>query len=128
MRFCQIIKYNLRNGRFEGVISEAPESSIPQVIFDYLAEEIFQKFDDATQEFLLCTAYLPNMTAQMAVELSSNKQSGKLLAKLFFAALQARFVLLQGDASLDGRARSNNLCRSRLGPGGKIAPGRETIG
>ena len=68
--------------RTEGVISEAPESSIPQVIFDYLAEEIFQKFDDATQEFLLCTAYLPNMTAQMAAELSSNKQSGKLLAKL----------------------------------------------
>jgi DNA-binding SARP family transcriptional activator len=41
----------------------------PSVIFDYLAEEVLQRFKPATQEALLRLAYLPQITEAMADEL-----------------------------------------------------------
>ena len=41
----------------------------PSVIFDYLAEEIFEKFDPTVREFLLRAAYLPQITTPMAAQL-----------------------------------------------------------
>jgi LuxR family maltose regulon positive regulatory protein len=41
----------------------------PSVIFDYLAEEIFQNFEPPTREFLLHAGYLPQITLSMAARL-----------------------------------------------------------
>ncbi len=41
----------------------------PTVIFDYLAEEIFEKFGLAVREFLLQAAYLPQVTTAMISQL-----------------------------------------------------------
>ena len=44
-------------------------TAVPTVIFDYLAEEIFQKLAPAVRESLLRLAYLPQITRSMAEKL-----------------------------------------------------------
>ncbi len=57
--------------------------STPQLVFDYLAGEIFEKTDAATREVLLTTAFLPQMTADMARTLSGQPDAGERLDQLF---------------------------------------------
>lgn len=57
--------------------------STPELVFDYLAGEIFQKTGAATRDLMLATAYLPQMTASMAEKLTGNTASGALLADLY---------------------------------------------
>ncbi len=66
----------------QGRISDPPGASSRQLVFDYLAGEIFQKSDARTQQFLLHTAYLPEMTGAIARELSGDEASEALLAGL----------------------------------------------
>ncbi|MCG6875371.1 MAG: winged helix-turn-helix domain-containing protein [Betaproteobacteria bacterium] len=54
----------------------------PQLVFDYLAGEIFQKADKHTRALLLSTAYLSHMTANMARELSGQEDAGTRLAEM----------------------------------------------
>ena len=56
--------------------------STPQLVFDYLAGEIFDKADAGMRELMLTTAYLPQMTAEMACALSGQKDAGERLAEL----------------------------------------------
>jgi len=63
--------------------SERADISTPQLVFDYLAGEIFQKTDAATREVLLSTAYLPQMTAEMAMTLSGQADAGARLDHLY---------------------------------------------
>ena len=46
-----------------------PDADTPSVIFDYLAEEVLQRFNSATHEALLRLAYLPQITLGMADQL-----------------------------------------------------------
>ncbi|MDF0675559.1 MAG: BTAD domain-containing putative transcriptional regulator [Nitrospira sp.] len=55
----------------------------PQVIFDYLAREVMQRFSPEMQRFLIQTAFLPDMTAAMATRLTGNTMAGDILAKLY---------------------------------------------
>ena len=61
----------------QGMRSRAPEQTqcrsggTPTVIFDYLAEEIFEKFARPLQEFLLQASYLPQITMTMAAQLGT---------------------------------------------------------
>lgn len=57
--------------------------STPELVFDYLAGEIFQKIDARTRELLLATAYLPQMTSAMVERLTGNDNAGTLLAELY---------------------------------------------
>ena len=57
--------------------------STPQLVFDYLAGEIFQKTDMRTQELLLTTAFLPQMTVDMARSVSGQENAGERLAHLY---------------------------------------------
>lgn len=66
----------------DGGLSELPDTSAPQVIFDYLAGEVFQKLDDATRRVLLSTAYLPDITERMASAISDEPTAGDILARL----------------------------------------------
>jgi len=72
----------LEQAKVSGSIAEPPGLSTRQLVFDYFAGEIFQKSDARTQQFLLHTAYLPEMTTQIARELSGDAGTGELLADL----------------------------------------------
>lgn len=54
----------------------------PKEIFDYFASELFDKMDGEIQDFLLKTAFLPRMTAQMAEKLTGINKSGQILSDL----------------------------------------------
>jgi len=56
--------------------------SAPEMMFDYFSKEIFHSMDSQTQEFLCKTSILPNMTAEMAVKLTGNRQANSILARL----------------------------------------------
>jgi len=51
-------------------------------IFNYFANEVFDKTDEATQAFLLETAFLPVMTRTMAKELTGLSAAEHLLSRL----------------------------------------------
>ncbi|MGD8567236.1 MAG: BTAD domain-containing putative transcriptional regulator [Gammaproteobacteria bacterium] len=51
-------------------------------IFDYFAGEVFAFTDAKLQKFLLRTAFLPKMTAAMAVRLSDERDANNMLAEL----------------------------------------------
>ena len=75
-----------------GALGEAPDLATSQLVFDYLAGEIFQKSDAATQEFLLRTACLPQMSASMARSLTGEERAAAILEGLhrnnYFVALR----------------------------------------
>lgn len=73
----------LEQAGVEDASGEPQDLSTPQLVFDYLAGEIFQKSDGRTQELLLNTAYLSQMTAAMAEELTGHDDGGALLAHLY---------------------------------------------
>jgi len=72
----------LEHFRTEGKMSRLPETFTPQVIYDYLAGEIFQKLDKQTKEFLLQTACVPQMTAAMSEEITGYSSANSLLDEL----------------------------------------------
>lgn len=55
----------------------------PEVVFDYLAGEVFERIDDKTKTFLLKTAFLPGMTARMAEGFTGIPESGRILTYLY---------------------------------------------
>jgi ATP/maltotriose-dependent transcriptional regulator MalT/two-component SAPR family response regulator len=54
----------------------------PEVVFDYFAAEIVAKLDDARRDFLIKTAFLPQVSASMASALTGQTQAGCILADL----------------------------------------------
>ena len=78
-----------------GALDDAPDFSTSQLVFDYFAGEIFQKTDTGTQDFLLRTALLPQMTVGMAQQLTGDERAPRILSELhrhsyFVAMRQAR--------------------------------------
>ncbi len=51
-------------------------------LFDYFAQEIFERLDADTQRVLLETAFLPRLTAAMAEQLTGSARAGRILADL----------------------------------------------
>jgi ATP/maltotriose-dependent transcriptional regulator MalT/DNA-binding SARP family transcriptional activator len=72
----------LEQSRRAGSISALPDFSTRQVIFDYLAGEIFQATDPRTQAFLLKTALAAQMTAATAEALTGEHDAEPILAGL----------------------------------------------
>ena len=72
----------LEHSKFSGRIVDVPDDAAPQVIFDFLAGEIFDRFDVQTREFLLRIACLPRMTADLAAKLSGEPKAERLLQNL----------------------------------------------
>jgi DNA-binding SARP family transcriptional activator len=63
----------------EHMESEITGYHTPQEIFAYFTQEIFTHLDQKTRQFFLTTVYLPQMTADMAEELTGNSQAGEIL-------------------------------------------------
>ena len=120
----------------------APQDlSTPQLVFDYLAGEILQKADPRTQALLLSTAYLSQMTAEMAEELTGHDDAGRILSHLyqqnyFISLKQARpepvyqyhpllkeFLLSRADESLgrEERVRLQRLSAALLEGVGQVS-------
>jgi ATP/maltotriose-dependent transcriptional regulator MalT/DNA-binding SARP family transcriptional activator len=54
----------------------------PEEIIDYFGNELFDKTDRETQDFLLKTAFLPKMTAKMAEDLTGLSHASRILNAL----------------------------------------------
>jgi ATP/maltotriose-dependent transcriptional regulator MalT/DNA-binding SARP family transcriptional activator len=63
-------------------LSESSQGGAPQAIFDYLAGEIFEDFDPDAAEFLVRTAFLPQMTAADASAMAGEEEAGQRLTEL----------------------------------------------
>ncbi len=72
----------LEHSNTTGSIDLMPNSRAPQVVFDYLAGEIFQNFDERTRELLIKTAFVPEMTSAMAEKITGDGRADELLALL----------------------------------------------
>ena len=72
----------MERAKVSGQMSGPPELASRQVVFDYLAGEVFQKSDARTQAFLLQTAYLREMSAAIAERLTGDARAGELLEAL----------------------------------------------
>ncbi len=79
----------LEHAKLAGRMAELPGDAPPQAVFDYLAGEIFDRFEPATRDLLLRIACLPRMTAEVARALSGEALAGRLLVNL---ALNNYFV------------------------------------
>ncbi len=73
-----LLEHSLANTR----IDLMPNSRAPQVVFDYLAGEIFQNFDERTRRLLLKTAFVPEMTSRMAEEITGDPAADEILTML----------------------------------------------
>ena len=73
----------LEQSRVLGSIAEPPDPAAGQPVFDYLASEIFDRRDARTQDFLMRTAFLPQMTAGTAREVSGEERAEEILAGLY---------------------------------------------
>ncbi|MGQ0544064.1 MAG: hypothetical protein ACT4P3_01860, partial [Betaproteobacteria bacterium] len=72
----------LEQSSVSGSIAQAADLGTRKLVFDYLAGEIFQKSNERIQSFLVHTAYVPQMTARIAAELSGDAEAGQLIAEL----------------------------------------------
>ncbi len=54
----------------------------PEKIFEYFANELFEKIDEDTRDFLLKTSVLPKLTASLAEQLTGNRNADRTLCEL----------------------------------------------
>ncbi len=74
----------------------ANEHNPPEIVFDYLAQEVMNMLPQETQEILLRLAYTPFFTSSMAEQLSGNPQAPSIILGLF----HHRYFLEQRGDSL----------------------------
>jgi ATP/maltotriose-dependent transcriptional regulator MalT/DNA-binding SARP family transcriptional activator len=79
----------LEHAKLSGSLARVPDDAAPKALFDYLAGEIFDRFEPDTRDFLLRIACLPRMTAGVAEALSGYAKGARLLVNL---ALNDYFV------------------------------------
>jgi LuxR family maltose regulon positive regulatory protein len=79
----------LEHARVSGGIARLEGESTPRLLFDYLAGEVFARFEAVTRAFLLRVAPLPKMTVPVAQQASGEPRAALLLANL---ALNDYFV------------------------------------
>ncbi len=72
----------LEHARLSGRIADVPDDAAPQVVFDYLAGEIFERFEPRIREFLLRIVCLPRTSAEVAQALTGEERAGALLLNL----------------------------------------------
>jgi len=72
----------LEHSLVNGGIDLMPNSRAPQVVFDYLAGEIFENFDERTRTLMLKTAFVPELTGAMARRLADDGDAEELLSML----------------------------------------------
>ena len=79
----------LEHAKLSGELPNWPADATPRVVFDFLAGEIFERFDGKMQQFLLKLACLTRITAELAHKLTGEDKAARLLLNL---ALNNYFV------------------------------------
>jgi ATP/maltotriose-dependent transcriptional regulator MalT len=72
----------LGRGERQAEVTSLPQDVLPQVVFDYLAGELFAGLDADTREILLKTAWFQQFTASMADEFCGLTDSAAVLTRL----------------------------------------------
>jgi LuxR family maltose regulon positive regulatory protein len=68
--------------RIRGIDLAVVKGTTPEEVYSYFETELFDKTDRETQVFLLKTAFLPEMTAEMATSLTDMTQSRQIMQAL----------------------------------------------
>jgi DNA-binding SARP family transcriptional activator len=71
-----------RTVKSQDIDLEALKNLAPEKVFDYFANELFERLDGPLQDFLLKTAFVPKLTPGLAEKLTGNKAAAKILANL----------------------------------------------
>ena len=79
----------LEHAKLSGELPNWPADATPRLVFDFLAGEIFERFDGKMQQFLLKLACLTRITAELAHKLTGEDKAARLLLNL---ALNNYFV------------------------------------
>lgn len=87
----------LEHAKMTGEFAAPPDDSAPAVLFDYLASEIFERFEPASREVLLRIACLPRMTAEVATSLAGDARAARLLLNLSHNDYFVREVIAGGQ-------------------------------
>ena len=74
----------------QGIDPEALKNLAPEKVFDYFANELFDRLDRPLQDFLLKTALVPKITPGLAEALTGNKAAGKILCEFEPEELSSR--------------------------------------
>ena len=72
----------LEHAKIAGGFADFPGEAPPQVVFDYLAGEIFDRFEPQTQHFLMRMACLKRMTVEVAEKVGKTDKARRLLLNL----------------------------------------------
>lgn len=72
----------LESTRVEDAAPTSASEFFPQVVFDYFAEEIFQKQEEKMRSFLLETVFLNGTTAGLAADLTGLREADSMLSSL----------------------------------------------
>lgn len=72
----------LEHAKVSGRIAELPGDATPTVMFDYLAGEIFERFDQNIQRFLLRIACLPRTSVEVAAAITGDENAGRILLNM----------------------------------------------
>ena len=83
--------HNMTEGWAVGLILASKVSDLAQsvspnsdtAVFDYFAEEVLNKLDNKSKEFLLTTSILPNMRESVITKLTGDENAGNILASLY---------------------------------------------
>ncbi len=66
----------------EAVEPQTLPSMPPEKIFDFFANELFQKIDEEMRDFLMKTSILPKMEPSTAEQLTGNRNAARILSEL----------------------------------------------
>jgi LuxR family transcriptional regulator, maltose regulon positive regulatory protein len=83
--------------------------AVPQKMFDYLAAEIYRKLPPLEQKVLKSLAFVSDISAELAVDLSGDPKGGRILK-----ALGKRNYFVSGDSSNQQRYYLHPLLQSFL--------------
>ncbi len=72
----------LAGAGMEASITSSPANLTPDKLFDYFANEIFNKTDSSLQDVLLKTSFLQKIDSVMAEKLTGNAMAGQILERM----------------------------------------------
>ena len=72
----------LEHAKLAGRLPDLPVESAPKAVFDYLAGEVFERFDERMRRFLLRCACLRRMTPAIAQAITGEERATRLLLNL----------------------------------------------
>lgn len=102
----------------EEILLATGKSRIPEVVFEYLAGELFDSLDTEIKKFLLATAFLPRMTANLAQSLTGRIDADRILSEQIRSHL-----FIEELPTSDRTYRYHPLFREFL-----LAEGRKSLG